>query len=420
MNLTDRLAGLPKIIAAAVAVLLVGALLLALTGRDGKRYLTVDFPQTNSLYKGSDVKILGVPVGRIEKLTPRGDVVRVKLSYEGDVKLPNDVKAVVVSPAIVGDRFVQLAPAYDGGAPLKDDAFLPVSRTAVPVELDTIYQSLDDLSVALGPEGANKDGALSRLIDDSAGQLDGQGAQLNTTIRNFGKLSTTLSNNKDELFGSVREINEFVELLNANDTTVRAFNDSTARVSTVLAGERQDLEGTLRQLSLALVDVNKLVKDNRGELRANVKNLRVLSQTLANRSDELEKITINAPTALVNVALAYNPQTGTLDTRANLLEVLSKVAEDPVTVICSLLGQTGDIDDVCAGLGDILGGLTSGQLADLQKGIMPDASALPDGSALTDGAAALTDGLGAAGLPRSAAASSTQTNGSLTEMLAVK
>ena len=356
MSLSDRFAGLSKILAAAVALLLVGALLLALGNRDGKRYLTVDFPQTNSLYKGSDVKILGVAVGRIEKLTPRGDVVRVKLSYEGDVRLPQDVKAVVVSPSIVGDRFVQLAPAYGGGEALKDNAFLPVSRTAVPVELDTIYKSLDDLAVALGPDGANKDGALSRLLKDTAGQIDGQGAQLNQTIRNYGKFSKTLSNNKEELFGSLQEVRDFVQLLNRNDSTVRAFNDSTARVSTVLEGERLDLEATLRELSLALVDVNKLVKDNRGILRKNVKNLRVFSQTLADRTDELEQITVAAPTALVNVSLAYNPKEGTLDTRNNLSEIEGEVAEDPSILLCNLAGSTPD-SDLCSLFSDLIGRL---------------------------------------------------------------
>ena len=53
---------------------------------------------------------------------------------------------------------------YDGGAPLADDARIGLERTAVPVELDRIFSSLNDLNVALGPEGANKNGALSRLL----------------------------------------------------------------------------------------------------------------------------------------------------------------------------------------------------------------------------------------------------------------
>ena len=360
----QRFAGFSKVLAAVVVVLLIAATLLFLRNGDGKRYLTVDFDQTNSVYKGSDVKILGVPVGKVESLTPRGKVVRVKIAYDGKQKLPADVKAVVVSPSIVGDRFIQLAPAYNGGAVLKDDAYLPVERTAVPVELDAVYQSLDDLSVALGPEGANKQGPLSKLVDGSAAQLDGQGAQVNETLKNFGKLSTTLSNNKDELFGSLREVNEFVSLLKTNDSSVRAFNDSTAQVSTVLEGERDDLAATLAALSKALVDVNGLVKENRTALRGNVDNIASLANVLAKRKDELEKITIAAPTALSNVALAYNGKTGTLDTRADIPELLGGILGSPTDLLCNLLGETPQQGGLCStltglldGLGDLVPGL---------------------------------------------------------------
>lgn len=340
-GMAQRFAGISKVLTVFVVLALLAAVALVVNNGDGKRYITIDFEQTNSVYKGSDVKILGVPVGEVESLTPRGDVVRAKVSYKGDVKLPNDVKAVVVSPSIVGDRFIQLAPAYDGsGAVLKDRAYLPVDRTAVPVELDQIYQSLDDLSVALGPEGANKEGSLSKLIDGTAAQLDGQGAQLNETIHNFGKLSTTLSNNKEELFGSLREVEEFVSLLKTNDAAVRSFNDSTAQVSTVLAGERDDLKETLRQLSLALVDVNSLVKENRGKLRSNIDNIASLAALLAKHKDELEETTINAPTALTNVALAYNGTSGSLDTRNDIPELLFGSATDPTSFVCNLLGET--------------------------------------------------------------------------------
>jgi len=355
-TVSQRFAGLTKLLAALVAVLLVGAILLAVSQRDGKKYLTADFQQVNSLYKGSAVKVLGVPVGRVESLEPRGDTVRVKISYEGDLKLPDDVKAVVVSPAIVGDRFVQLAPAYSGGAVLKDEAELPIDRTRVPVELDTIYQSLDDLSVALGPDGANSDGALSSLVDDTAKQLKGQGAQLNQTIRDFGKLSTTLSNNSDELFGSMDEVNQFVALLKANDETVRSFSASTAELSTVLDAERDDLAAALKQLSLALVDVNTLVKDNRNELRDNIQNLRTLTDVLADHKEGLKEITVAAPTALINVALAYNPVVGSLDTRANLGEIASGAINDPAQVLCNLLSQTAN-DPLCQVFSGILGQL---------------------------------------------------------------
>ncbi|MCL3819673.1 MCE family protein [Aeromicrobium wangtongii] len=394
-----RFAGFSKVLVGVVVLLLIAATLLFLNKGDGTRYMTVDFQRTNSVYKGSEVKVLGVPVGKVESLTPRGDVVRVKISYDATQKLPADVKAVIVSPSIVGDRFVQLAPAYDGGPTLKKDAHLSVERSAVPVELDQIYQSLDDLSVALGPEGANKEGSLSTLVDGAADQLRGQGAQVNETLRNFGKLSTTLSNNKDELFGSLREVEEFVSLLKTNDSAVRAFNDSTAEVSTVLEGEREDLAATLEALSKALVDVNTLVKENRGALRGNVDNIASLTKLLAKRKAELEEISVGAPTALSNVSLAYNGRFGTLDTRADLPELVFGALDSPSTLLCNLLGET----PVKAGDGQLadVAGNTCTVLTDLLQGLLPK-------------------GL----LPRTAAASELtvrpeRVNGSVAEMLAV-
>ncbi len=346
-GIMERFGSISKAAAAFVVLMLVAASALVFGGGDDKRYVTVEFDQVNSVYQNSDVKVLGVPIGKIESLTPRGDVVRVKLSYDSKYKLPADVKAVVVSPSIVGDRFIQLAPAYSGGPVLKDGGFVPVDRTAVPVELDQIYQSLDDLSVALGPKGANKEGSLSNLIDNTARQFDGQGAQFNTTISNFAKLSTTLSNNKEELFGSLREVGDFVELLKTNDASVRAFNSSTAQVSTVLAGERIDLENTLKALSLALIDVNSLVKDNRSVLKANIKNLQSVTKVFANRQSELEESSITAPTALSNVSLAYYGKFGTLNTRSNIPELAAGTLKDPASFLCALLSESAAEGDIC-------------------------------------------------------------------------
>jgi virulence factor Mce-like protein len=355
----SRFAGFSRILAVLVALVLVVGLVVVFGQRDARKTLTVDFAQTNSLYEGSDVRILGVAVGTVDSLTPRGQTVRATISYDGDVKLPADVKAVIVSPSIVGDRFVQLAPAYDGGQVLADDARLGVDRTAVPVELDQIYQSLDDFSVALGPEGANKDGAVSSLVRDTAAQLDGQGVQLNETLRNFGKLSQTLSDNKDELFGSLREVEQFVDTLQTNDQAVRDFFDSTAEVSTVLEGEREDLQATIKALGEALIEVRTLVRDNRKELRGNVKQLATVAAVLGEHQKELEEFTVSAPTALSNVALAYNGDSGTLDNHADVLALVLGAVEDPGDLLCNIsealpVDLKGPCDQV---IGPILDGI---------------------------------------------------------------
>jgi phospholipid/cholesterol/gamma-HCH transport system substrate-binding protein len=350
MNLLAKLV-LPL---ALLALVVVGLVTFVFSGGDQKT-LTADFPRTVSLYEGSDVRVLGVPVGKVDSVTPSGTQVVVTMHYDADVQIPADAKAVIVSPSIVGDRFVQLTPAYTGGQVLADGATLAEPRTAVPLELDQIYTSLDDLTVALGPNGANSKGALTDLLDSTARNFGGQGKKFHRTIQDFGKLSGTLADNKDQLFGSVRQLQGFVRTLARNDATVRSFNQSLAQVSQMLKGERGDLAASLHNLGIAMRQVSGFVQDNREILGKNISGLDQLSQILVKQRAALSETLSDAPLALNNLALAYNPQAGTLDTRANLGEIGHQITSDPATFLCGILDQADEGGQSCNLVKQILG-----------------------------------------------------------------
>ncbi len=84
-----------------------------------------------------------------------------------------------MAPSLVSDRYVQFTPAYTGGPAMAEGTVLPRERTATPLEVDDLYASLNRVSTTLGPNGANKNGALSDLLDTLAAQRQGQrqGAQ---------------------------------------------------------------------------------------------------------------------------------------------------------------------------------------------------------------------------------------------------
>ena len=318
-----RFAGLSKVLTTFVVLALLAAVFLVFTSGDRAKTVTADFKTANSLYKGGEVRIAGVVVGKIKSVEAKGDHVEVAMEYDGDVKIPADAMAVEISPAIVGDRFIQFAPAYTGGAVLADNAKIGIERTAVPIELDDIFKSVDDLALALGPEGANKNGSLSRLIESTAGQLDGQGEQLAETLTNFSKLSTTLSNNQEDLFSSIDEVEKFVRLLHQNDDAVRDFFDSTADVSEVLADEREELADTIEALSEALLEVRDFVRRNRSGLRDNVDNLESVAAVLASRSEDIDHLLTEAPVAFGLLGAIGGGSTGTADARGDLTEIVS-------------------------------------------------------------------------------------------------
>ncbi|GAA1137109.1 MCE family protein [Nocardioides aquiterrae] len=334
------------IVPAVIVLALVAGAFVMFRGEDTKT-LTAHFPRTISIYEGSDVRVLGVPVGHVDKVTPSGTDVVVTMSYDANVKIPADAKAVIIAPSIVGDRFVQLTPVYTGGDVMADGDTLPVDRTAVPLELDQIYSSMDDLTVALGPTGANRKGALTDLLETTAENFGGEGAKFHQTIQDFGKLSQTLDDNKDELFGSARELEGFIGTLARNDKTVRRFNQSLSDASGMLAGERQELAASLRNLGTALGQVSTFVQENRDALGRNIKGLNRVSQVLVKRRDQLDEILGTAPLALNNLYLTYNPQAGTLDTNANLGEVFHQVESDPATFLCGFLSQEDNSGALC-------------------------------------------------------------------------
>lgn len=357
-----RLGKISPLLGILLAVALVAALLVAFWPGAQMKTVTADFPRTVALYEGSDVKILGVAVGTVDKVTPSGTTVRVELSYDAKQKLPDDVKAVVISPSVVGDRFVQMTPAYDGGPVLADRAKLGVDRTAMPLELDQIFGSINDLNIALGPDGANKPdssgvGPLTRLLDTTARNFGGQGVQFNKTLKDLGAFTKTLADNKDELFGTLAQVGDFTKTLARNDDTVRRFNDSLAGGAELLAGERQDLAAVLRNLSVAMREVRGFIKDNRGSLTRNISGLNRISKTLAKRRAELDEILRVAPAALNNLYLAGNARQGTLDTRANVGKSVGELESDPAAVLCSLVGKGSNKADAQQACNAITAGL---------------------------------------------------------------
>ncbi|WP_350280918.1 MlaD family protein [Kribbella sp. HUAS MG21] len=347
-----RVNAVSRLIALAVVVVILAVAAVTLWPQPDRVSATAYFPRAVSVYPGSDVRILGIKVGEVESVTPAGRAVRVKFWWEAKHKVPAAAKAVIAAPSIVADRYVQLTPAYSKGAVMADGAEIPLERTAVPLELDQIYQSLNDLSVALGPKGANDQGALARLLDVSAKNLNGQGKKLNQTITDVSKLTSTLSGNSTALFNTIKQLQTFVSALAANDQLVRQFNANFAATSTTLAGERKDLGAALSLLATALGEVATFVKDNRALLKTTIHSATELSQILVKEKAAIAEVLDTAPLGLGNLARIYNPQYGTLDQRVNLAQL-----DDPATFVCSLLLQAGQSKSTCSTLKPVLDAL---------------------------------------------------------------
>jgi len=339
-----------KLGVAVAVVLACGAFALA---DPGSMRVTVYFAQFKGIYVGDDVTALGVPIGTVQSVEPEPDRVKVVIEIDTDHPVPSDVRAAVVAPSLVSVRSIVLGPIGSDESPLEDGATIPMSRTAIPVEWDDIKDQLVELSTALGPNGANKDGATSELITATAGFLEGNGSSLNSTIADVSEAMSTLADNSGDLFATVRNLQVFVTAIKGSDAQVRLFNQRLAQVASILHSDRFALEGALTGLHQAFEEVNAFVRENKNLTVSTLRELRSTTSMLAGNRQQIADILQVAPTGVSNFYQILDPRgtNGALATG----ELAVNNLQAPAQIICgALLAAGGDRSACQEALGPLL------------------------------------------------------------------
>jgi virulence factor Mce-like protein len=373
----SRRAALVVIYALALMLLISFALWWVTMGQTGTR-ITAFFNKTVGVYAGSEVKVLGIGVGRITSVTPRGDRVRVELTVDDGVEIPAGASAVVVAPSLVSDRYVQLTPAYESGPLMADGTVIPLERTATPVELDDLTSSVNELTTALGPNGANKNGAVSDVLDTAAANLAGNGELFNQTVRQLSDASAALADSRGDLFTTVDNLNTFVTALAESDAQVRSFNDRLADVSGYLAEDRDELASALSSLAVALTEVQGFIATNKDLISSNVDKLTGITQALVDQRAAIAEILDVAPLAMSNFLNTYDAASASFAIRGNLNEL----TYPPVLLLCRTLKASTPVQlpqtlaNLCMQLAPYLDGTLqlptpAEALASLQAGQLP-------------------------------------------------
>jgi phospholipid/cholesterol/gamma-HCH transport system substrate-binding protein len=304
-----------KYIAIAVVVLLLVGLVYLLTG-GGTKTGTAYFKLANSIYPGDSVSVLGMEVGKVDKLTPEGDRVRVDFHYDSKYKLPADVKAAILSPTLVATRFIQLDPAYTTGPEFPDAGVIPIERTAMPLEFDELKKQLELISTEFGPNGMNKEGAINRaltVINKNGVQNGvGQGKPFHEMIVELSKAAKTLSDGRGDLFGTVDNLAKFSSVLVQYDKQIVEFQKNLGEVSRILAENDDAARKLLPTIDEAGKRVDEFVEHHGDRLTETIERAGSISRALAKVRDSIAQTLHVGPNALTNFTNLFHPRTGQL------------------------------------------------------------------------------------------------------------
>ena len=334
-----------------VLAIAVGGLVHLFSGPD-VRTVSADFEKTVGLFEGSEVRVMGMRVGEVTRIVPSGTSVRVDMEYDAAYRLPADAAAVIVAPSVIADRFVQITPGYVDGPVLASGAVIGRDRTQVPVELDRSLAVTNDVMSALGPNGANRHGALAAALHTMAGVLEGNGAATRRTLHDTADLSDVLAAGAQDTSGTVRHLSRVTRTLAEHDADVRAFNRHLASVSRVLAADSGQLSAMLASLARSLGTVEGFVRENRGRLVTDLDRLSSVASALVAEKRALDEVLDIVPLAFTNLVETYDPEAQAVRTRANFTEILRAVDKVVCQEVTKAQGQ--GLAPVCRALRNVV------------------------------------------------------------------
>lgn len=298
----------------------------------GRTHLVAYFDNSNGIFVGDEVRIVGVPVGVIDKIEPQPLQVKISFWLDDQYKVSADAKAVILSPSLVTSRAIQLTPSYTSGPVMADNTVIGRDRTAVPVEFDDFRQQLQKLNEALQPTQPGGVSPLGALVNTTADNLRGQGASIRDTIIKSSQAISALGDHSNDLFATLKNLSLLVSALQGSSTLLAQLNQNLASVTNLVANDPNEVGSAVRDLGDLAGQLTGFVNENRESLGITADKLASVSQALHDSIPDIKEVLHVAPPTFQNFLNIYQPAQGTLTGALSVNNF-----QNPITFLCGAI-----------------------------------------------------------------------------------
>jgi phospholipid/cholesterol/gamma-HCH transport system substrate-binding protein len=203
------------------------------------------FSNITGLKSGDFVRIAGVEVGKVKKITLLPDTtLSVEFGTDQSVVLTEGSRVAIRYDNLIGDRYLGLEEGVGGTNTLRPGATIPLDRTEPALDLDALIGGFRPLFRALDPEQVN---ALSGQL---IAAFEGQGATINSFLSQTASVTSTLAD-RDQLIGQV--INNLNTVLGSLGDESEQFGKAVTSLSELVDG----LAARKTDISTGLAYVNE-------------------------------------------------------------------------------------------------------------------------------------------------------------------
>jgi phospholipid/cholesterol/gamma-HCH transport system substrate-binding protein len=268
----------------------------------GRYTVKVELPEGGGLYPSGNVTYRGVQVGQVKEVHLTNTGVEAVLSLQSDIAIPaGDLNAEVHSVSAVGEQFVALIPRSGKGPSLKDGDVIPLNRTYVPPDINSLLAAANR-----GLNAIPRDN-LKTVVDEGYVAVGGLGPELSRLVNGVSNLSIDARKNRDSLVALIDGAKPVLDSQVQSSDSIQAWAAHLAAVTKQLQTNDSALAGLLQKAPTAVDEARRLVDRLTPTLPIVLANLVSVGQVAVTYRDDLEAVLVELPqgaAAIQGVGLA--------------------------------------------------------------------------------------------------------------------
>jgi phospholipid/cholesterol/gamma-HCH transport system substrate-binding protein len=255
----------------------------------GHYRVTLELPQAGGLYARGNVTYRGTEVGRVEEVTVTDTGVAAKLSLDSGIPIPADLDAQVHSVSAVGEQYVALLPRSGNGPSLKEGDVIPVDRTFVPPDINTLLDATNRGLQAIPHDN------LKTVIDEGYTAVGGLGPDLSRLVKGSTTIAIDARANLDSLTTLIDQSKPVLDSQTDTSDSVSAWASHLASISGQLQSQDAAVAGVLTKGAPAADEVRALFDRLQPTLPIVLANLVSLGQVAVTYQPNIEQLLVLLP-----------------------------------------------------------------------------------------------------------------------------
>jgi phospholipid/cholesterol/gamma-HCH transport system substrate-binding protein len=255
----------------------------------GQYRVTAELSETGGLYPRGNVTYRGVEVGEVKSVELTDTGVAAVLALNSDVKIPADVDAEVHSVSSIGEQYVQLIPRSSSGPKLRDGDVIPIGRTSVPTDINTVLDMTNSGLEAIPREN------LKTVVDEAHIAIGGLGPELRRLVTGSTALAIDARKNLDSLTTLIDQSKPVLDTQTDTADSIQAWAANLASISGQLQSQDPAVAGILNKGPGAAEEVRALFDRLRPTLPIVLANLVSIGEVAVTYQPSLEQLLVLLP-----------------------------------------------------------------------------------------------------------------------------